>query len=153
MKKIIHTIVHHIQSRNTDKKIPAAQPLRHYTARSPQQKRGERGEQIARDYLVGQGLSFVDANMACPLGEIDLLMRDGETLVFVEVKWRKNAQFGGAVNAIGGQKLARLRRTIEYYLQQHPSYQHLPCRIDAVLIQGDGTGVPTIDWLVNIDAE
>lgn len=84
----------------------------------------------------------MDSNIASNLGEIDVLMMHGETLVFVEVKMRKTASFGGALAAITPSKLKRLRQAIALYLQQNPQHalKH-DCRIDAVLIQAWWRGV------------
>ena len=125
---------------------------RHYNAQSPTQKLGEQGEGIARRYLEQQGLRHMDSNIASNLGEIDVLMMDGETLVFVEVKMRKTASFGGALAAITPSKLKRLRQAIALYLQQNPQHAQRDCRIDAVLIQGV-VARREIQWLQNIDAD
>ena len=124
---------------------------RRYAARSPAQLMGERGELIARQHLEQAGLRYVDANVASKLGEIDLIMQEGATLVFVEVKLRRSEAYGGAVASITPSKLARLRKAIELYLQQHSTQAQKDCRIDAVLIQGTGQS-RRIEWLRNIDA-
>ncbi|MBS1175437.1 MAG: hypothetical protein H6R05_1568 [Burkholderiaceae bacterium] len=125
---------------------------RRYNAQSPTQKIGEQGEVIAQQYLEQQGLRHLDNNIASNLGEIDVLMMHGETLVFVEVKMRKTASFGGALAAITPSKLKRLRQAIALYLQQNPRYAQYDCRIDAVLIQGVGAQ-RNIQWLQNIDTD
>lgn len=129
------------------------QKQRYYTAQSPSQRTGERGELIACTYLEQQGLQRIDSNIASSMGEIDLLMQDGECLVFVEVKLRKTASFGGALASITPHKLKRLRRAIELYLQQNPQYQLRPCRIDAVAIQGTQAQTLSIEWIKNIDSD
>ena len=134
------------------KDTPEGIEPRHYSAQSPTQKLGEQGEGIARRYLEQQGLRYLDANIASNLGEIDLLMMDGATLVFVEVKMRKTASFGGAIAAITPTKLKRLRQTIALYLQQNPHHALRDCRIDAILIQGVGAQ-RDIQWLRTIDAD
>lgn len=125
---------------------------RRYNAQSPSQKIGEQGEGIARRYLEQQGLRHMDSNIASNLGEIDVLMMDGKTLVFVEVKMRKTASFGGALAAMTPSKLKRLRQAIALYLQQNPQHAQRDCRIDAVLIQGVAAQ-REIQWLQNIDAD
>ncbi len=134
------------------KDAPEGMEQRHYNAQSPTQKLGEQGEGIARRYLEQQGLRYLDANIASNLGEIDLLMMDGATLVFVEVKTRKTTSFGGAIAAITPTKLKRLRQTIALYLQQNPHHAQCDCRIDAILIQGVGAQ-RDIQWLRTIDAD
>ncbi len=127
--------------------------LRRYVAQSPSQRAGESAEHIARDYLQNRGLHYVDSNVASSMGEIDLIMLHDDVLVFVEVKMRKSNTFGGALAAMTPQKLQRLRRTIEWYLQQNPQYAQKDCRIDAVAIQGQSGAALTIEWLSNIDSD
>lgn len=96
----------------------------------------------------------MDSNIASNLGEIDVLMMHGETLVFVEVKMRKTASFGGALAAITPSKLKRLRQAIALYLQQNPQHAQRDCRIDAVCHPGcGGARRDRIQWLQNIDAD
>jgi len=94
---------------------------------------GAAAEQIAADYLVRQGLILVARNFRCRGGEIDLIMRDGETLVFVEVRSRSRSDFGGAAASITASKQARIILAARHYLAQHS--MDAPCRFDAVLLQ------------------
>ena len=66
-------------------------------------------EHFAEQYLVHQGLTLIDKNVYCRQGEIDLIMQDGETLVFIEVKYRKNNHYGGAIAAISAAKQKKLK--------------------------------------------
>lgn len=107
---------------------------------SPSQRQGRAGEQAALRYLRRQGLRLVEANFSCPGGEIDLVMHDGATLVFVEVRQRADHDHGGAAASIGPQKIRRLVHAAQVYLQR---FDALPaCRIDVVAIDGD-----QLDWL------
>jgi len=81
----------------------------------------------------------------CPFGEIDLIAEQSGTLLFVEVKYRRSAAFGGTAYSITPSKLAKLQKSAEYYLQQHRKGR-TDCRLDAVLIEG---GNPPV-WLQNI---
>lgn len=81
------------------------------------------------------------SNVLCKRGELDLVMRDGDTLVFVEVRFRASARFGGAAASVDPRKQARLTAAAAYYLQRHPI--NLPCRFDVIAI--DGTGA--IQWI------
>lgn len=155
MKKAIQQLLRMMQTPSSaaDKKTePTGEVQRHYAARSPAQLMGERGELIARQYLEQRGLRYVDGNVASKLGEIDLIMRDGATLVFIEVKMRRSETYGGALAAITPSKLARLRKAITLYLQQHAEYGNADCRMDALLIQNAGRE-RMIEWLKNIDAD
>jgi putative endonuclease len=101
---------------------------------------GRQAEDRALVYLQQQGLVCVTRNYACRYGEIDLVMNDGTLLVFVEVRLRKNLNFGGAAASVDNAKQRRLWRTAEHYLMR---YRTLPaCRFDLVAIDGD-----TLDWM------
>ena len=71
---------------------------------------GSYGERVAVQRLVGQGMVLVDRNWRCDLGEVDLVLRDGDVLVFCEVKTRSSAAYGHPLEAVGRAKGARLRR-------------------------------------------
>ena len=150
MKKTIQQLLNIVRSPMVSRS-DSVDKQRRYAARSPTQLMGERGELIARQHLEQAGLRYVDANVASKLGEIDLIMQEDATLVFVEVKLRRSEAYGGAVASITPSKLARLRKAIELYLQQHSTQAQKDCRIDAVLIQGTGQS-RRIEWLRNIDA-
>lgn len=107
-------------------------------------ERGQQAETLALSWLQQRGLVCVARNYRCRMGEIDLIMHDGTTLVFVEVRQRRSARFGGAATSITPAKQARLVRTAEHYLHTLPSLP--PCRFDAVLL--DGQQPP--EWLQNI---
>ena len=97
------------------------------------QARGAAAEDRAAAYLAQQGLKLVTRNFRCRGGEIDLIMRDGASLVFVEVRSRARADFGGAAASITATKQARIILAARHYLAQHRI--DAPCRFDAVLIQ------------------
>ena len=102
---------------------------------------GARAEEQAARFLAGRGLIILARNYRCRGGEIDLVCRDGATLVFVEVRLRTNRDFGGAAASITPAKQRRIALAANHYLAGKP----LPaCRFDAVLL--DGT---RIDWIRN----
>ena len=112
-------------------------------------KAGDDAEKLAEAYLTRQGLVVVARNYRCRYGEIDLIMRERETLVFIEVRLRKplrgRADFGGALASITTSKQAKLIATAQHYLagmKQLP-----PCRFDAVLLNGLRTA--DVEWLKN----
>lgn len=107
---------------------------------------GERYEHAAEALLKASGLTLVERNWRCRFGEIDLIMRDGATLVFVEVRQRNSQRFGGAAASIGRDKQARIERAVGLYLSRLPTMP--ACRVDAVLF--DGSSAPL--WLRNIFA-
>lgn len=111
-------------------------------------RRGEAAESLAAAFLQAQGLTITKRNYRCRFGEIDLVARDGKTLVFVEVRRRKSDDFGGAAESITAVKRARLIRTARHYLARSRGLP--PCRFDAVLIRGES---PQIEWVRNAFGE
>lgn len=98
-------------------------------------KLGQLYEQLAVEYLQRQGLTLLQQNYQCKAGEIDLVMRDGASLVFVEVKYRASSAFGGALAAVTVAKQQKLLRSSRWYLQQHRLHDHA-CRLDVLAIEG-----------------
>jgi len=99
----------------------------------PWRKRvGDSKERLARAYLERQGLRHVAHNVRCKRGEVDLIMRDGDTLAFIEVRFRASGRYGGAAASVDHRKQARIAAAAAYHLQRHPS--ELPCRFDVVAI-------------------
>lgn len=110
---------------------------------------GDEAEMLAAAHLEKHGLRLVERNYRCRHGEIDLIMRDGDTLVFVEVRLRTNAKFGGAAESITQQKQGKILQAARHYLAGQRKLP--PCRFDAVLLGGLDTG--TIEWLKNAFTE
>jgi putative endonuclease len=107
--------------------------------RTSKQNCGFQAEQEARDFLEKQGLKFVDANYRCKAGEIDLIMRDGEFLVFVEVRYRKLSGFGDGVESVTKSKQRKLISAARYYLLEQNLFDKIPCRFDVVAASPDST--------------
>lgn len=97
--------------------------------------RGAKAEQRAADWIVAQGLKLVARNWQCRFGEIDLIAKEGATLVFIEVRARSSAAFGGAAGSIHRSKQEKLIRTAQMYLQTISPLP--PCRFDAICIDGE----------------
>lgn len=95
---------------------------------------GKEAENHAASFLQSRGLRLVERNYRCRMGEVDLIMEHGNTLVFVEVRLRRNERFGGAAASINGHKQRRLIHAAQHYLQQQA--KEPPCRFDAVLLDG-----------------
>lgn len=107
---------------------------------STKQQQGQLGEQQALAYLQRQGLVLVEANFSCKAGEIDLIMRQQDTLVFVEVRKRNGKRKGAAADSITPAKQRRIIRAAQLYLSH---FSRMPaCRIDVVTIDGDA-----LEWL------
>jgi putative endonuclease len=98
-------------------------------------------ERLALAYLERRGLRRVESNYRCRLGEIDLIMRDGDTLVFVEVRFRSSDRFGTPAETVGPHKQRRLAAAAGLYLQKNAF--NIPCRFDVIAI---GAG-DLIDWI------
>ena len=107
---------------------------------------GRRGEALAADYLQGLGLSIVERNWRCALGEIDLVAREGDEVVFVEVKTRAGLGYGHPLEAITAAKLARLRRLAASWCEAHPDHRG-SIRIDAVAVVAPRGGGVQIEHL------
>ena len=98
--------------------------------------RGNRAEKMALRFLKRQGLNLIERNYHCRFGEIDIVMRDKEYLVFVEVRYRNSNEFGGAIASVDNKKQAKLRRSAEHYLIKYKKTDE-PCRFDILCVNGD----------------
>jgi len=113
---------------------------------SPTTQTGHAAESAACTHLEDRGLTFVARNYRSPFGEIDLIMRERLTLVFVEVRQRRSELYGTPAETVDARKQARLRATAEHYLQQHPRESQNACRFDIVAITENARG-RKIEWL------
>lgn len=108
-------------------------------------------EQQAADYLIRQGLILVEKNFVIRGGELDLVMRDKQTLVFVEVKYRDNPRHGHAAEMVTKQKQKRLIRSAMIWMKkQHLNVHNTDFRFDVVAIQDSGRH---IEWIKNAITE
>jgi putative endonuclease len=107
---------------------------------APHLRAGRRAEDIAETYLTARGLVTLARNHRCRGGEIDLVMRDGATLVFVEVRARASAAYGGAAASITAAKRHRVVLAARHYLAAGGI--DAPCRFDVVLLQSG-----RVEWL------
>jgi putative endonuclease len=108
-------------------------------------KHGVQAEKLALQYLQQQGMKLVEQNYRGRFGEIDLIMQDGASLVFIEVRLRRNANFGGAAASIDAHKQQRLIRTAHQYLASLTRTP--PCRFDAILM--DDVNGENLQWMKN----
>ena len=102
---------------------------------------GDRAESLALEFLLSRGCTLVTRNFRSRFGEIDLIVRDGRTLVFVEVRKRGRSRFGTAADSIGATKQQKLIATAHFFLTRYR--QPPPCRFDAVLVDGESR----VDWM------
>ena len=99
---------------------------------------GDAWESTARDWLQSKGLHFIAANVRERGGEIDLIMREDNTTVFVEVRYRRSAQFGGAAASVTRSKQHKLLQTARLWLARHNgSFDTVDCRFDVVAFTGN----------------
>ena len=105
---------------------------------------GARAETLAAAYLSRQGLRIETRNFRVRGGEIDLICREGATLVFVEVRLRRNADYGGAAASITKSKQRRIALAAEHYLSAHGGWE-ADCRFDCILL--DGLSDSAIEWI------
>ena len=111
--------------------------------------KGQITEQLAENFLIQQGLTLIEKNYHCRQGEVDLIMLEGETYVFIEVKYRKNTSFGGAISAISSSKQKKIKHCVTFYLHQAGLNEYnTACRLDVVALEGD-INQPHINWLKN----
>lgn len=103
---------------------------------------GERGEKLARDFLKKQGYKIVENNYRCRRGEVDIIAWDGDTLVFVEVRSKRNLACGSPEESITRTKQERLRLTAYHYLENN-HLDDADWRIDAILVEMDALGNST----------
>ena len=108
--------------------------------------RGDAVETAALAFLQRHGLRLLARNAQARGGELDLVMLDGDAVVFVEVRYRASDDFGGAAASVTPAKQRRLVRAATRYLASHPSLAALPCRFDVVGAEGDADA-PTLTWL------
>lgn len=107
---------------------------------------GHQRERQAKQWLEQQDVSIIKANFHCKGGEIDLIGHHQNTLIFFEVKSRKNAEFGHPLEHITAQKQRRLYQCAEFFLKTHPQHTHLSFRFDAITFLGNDTP----EWHQNI---
>ena len=115
------------------------------TATTPARGIGARWEDAALQFLQAAGLRLVERNFTCRFGEIDLVMRDADSLVFVEVRFRDSARHGSGTLSVGPAKQAKLVRAAAIWLQAHPAWAGTPCRFDVVGCSGSPQA-PVFEW-------
>lgn len=108
--------------------------------------RGDAGEEAACRELQGHGLRLLARNAGFRVGELDLVMQDGDTVVFVEVRLRRPGRFGDGLASIDRHKRQRIARAAQLWLARQPQLARLPCRFDVVSVRVEGEG-HACDWL------
>jgi putative endonuclease len=111
--------------------------------RTYRQLLGQQAEDIAAEFLRAQGLEILERNFRRRLGELDIVAREADTLVIVEVRMRTSDRFGGAAASVNPHKQQRLARAAAQLLQQRGDLSHLRARFDVVVVTVGGT----VEWL------
>jgi putative endonuclease len=107
--------------------------------KTKRRKLGDLGESVAAKFLMKKGFELIDRNVHSPGGEIDLIMKDGDELVFIEVKTRKSHRFGFARESFSPQKARRMLLAIEHYFLVRQKVDDIPAfRIDFVAVEVRG---------------
>jgi len=109
-------------------------------------QKGNEAEDQACQFLIQKGLILIQRNFATKLGEVDLIMQDDDVLVFIEVRYRKNRDFGGAALSVTPKKQKRIIKAALAYQQKNAPQASM--RFDVVAIEGEGKN-KQIDWIVN----
>ncbi|MCJ7558069.1 MAG: YraN family protein [Gammaproteobacteria bacterium] len=97
---------------------------------------GRQAEQLAKAYLQTRGLQFIQANYHCRMGELDLVMREADTLVFVEVRLRRSTAFGTAAESVTRSKQDKLWQAALHFTASRPDLASLAVRFDVVALSG-----------------
>lgn len=117
-------------------------------------------EVLAQQHLINQGLAIITTNyVAHRIGEIDIIAKDKDTLVFVEVKARKRSKFGSSIESVTPSKQRKIINTASHFLQHHPQYASMDCRFDVIGFdvkhqiseshQTNHENYPKIHWIKN----
>lgn len=118
--------------------------------RGDAQELGRQAESLACEHLQRQGMRLLASNWRCRRGELDLVMLDGDTVVFVEVRCRRHQAWGGALESVDRQKRQRLAAAAEHFLQQEARWSRHPCRFDVIAVQPSAGDSPAqLNWIPN----
>ena len=107
---------------------------------------GSAFEVAAETHAQAHGLVTLDRNVSCRFGEIDLVLRDRDIVVFAEVRYRSAQRFGGALASVDVRKQRRMIAAAQFYLQSRRALSRAPCRFDVFAIEGD-IAEPKIEWI------
>jgi putative endonuclease len=116
-------------------------------ARQSTRQTGAAAEAAARATLEARGLRTLASNVNFRFGELDLVMRDGDTVAFVEVRYRRSERFGGAAGSVDHRKRRRMVLAARAWLNGHRGLANAPCRFDVVTVHG--ADADQCEWLAN----
>jgi putative endonuclease len=110
---------------------------------------GKQAEQEARAYLQTHGLLLLEQNYRSPFGEIDLILRDSDDIVFIEVRYRSRTDYGTAAETVNKRKQMKLYKTAIHFLQRKKWLNKVNGRFDIIAIHATFTGSWQIEWFKN----
>jgi putative endonuclease len=110
---------------------------------------GQHAEDLAQRYLQTRGMRLISRNWACRSGELDLVMLDGDTVVFVEVRYRRHVAWGGALESVDRRKQQKLISAAQLFLQKEHRWSKYPCRFDVVAIGASASATEEPNWIRN----
>ncbi len=113
------------------------------------QKKGQQAETLACEFLSDKGLKLITKNYHCRYGEIDLIMQQDQTIVFVEVRSRKSNSLVDSASSVNWSKQQKLQRTAENYLQKNNVHSSIPARFDVIAVTNNKDKSTQIDWIQN----
>jgi putative endonuclease len=116
---------------------------------SSKQISGQLAEGLAQRHLQQQGLRLLCRNWTCRSGELDLVMLDGDTVVFVEVRYRRHSAWGGALESVDLRKQRKLIKAAQLFLQKESRWAKHPCRFDVVAIGAAISNAEKPNWIRN----
>ncbi|MGH8378619.1 MAG: YraN family protein [Gammaproteobacteria bacterium] len=114
---------------------------------APHLAAGQRAEDQALELLRRAGLTLLVRNYRCPQGELDLVMADGDTLVMVEVRYRRARGFGSPAESVDARKQGKLLHAAQHFLQQDARHRRRPLRFDVVAVSEATDGKTNTDWI------
>jgi putative endonuclease len=117
--------------------------------RTGSREAGDAWEQRVCEYLTRHGLDIVSRGYCCRLGELDILATDGDGLIVVEVRARRQAGFGSALETVGVRKQQRIIRATRHFLMRNPVWHSRPIRFDVIAIDGIASADPSVTWVQN----
>lgn len=115
-------------------------------SQAPHLASGQRAEELALKTLETRGLTLLERNYRCPQGELDLVLLDGDSLVVVEVRYRREASRGSAAESVGPEKRRKLTLATQHFLRSHADLRRKPLRFDVVAVAGEGEAV-AVEWI------
>lgn len=109
--------------------------------------KGARYESLALKHLLNNGLVLIERNFYCRQGEIDLIMRDGNCLVFAEVRYRASNKFASAAHSVDERKQSKIARTAEMYLARKPELGQYRVRFDVIAFDNPDSDQGALQWI------